>query len=342
MIAISTHAEWHPLREVVLGTATGAQVPTAKDASLHAVCYGDLSDEAFARVRTGPFPRRIVEETNEDLEEFARILTGLGIRVHRPAAADFSRHGETRDWRVDGYYGYCPRDTVLTIGEQAIETPMALRHRHDEARILRHLMRTVAAPRPRLLDEIYDRSALGRPTLRNSEPVFDAANCLKFGRDVLFLISNTGNHAGAQWLQQHLGPEYRVHTVEDVYSFVHIDSTFVLLRPGLLLLCPERVTEARIPAVFKGWDRLYCPEPNPLAFEPEWRGASKWIAMNVLSLRPDLVAVEQSQSNLMRALARHGIESVPVPLRHMRALGGGPHCVALDLVREGQLEDYTR
>jgi len=44
---------------------------------------------------------------------------------------------------------------------------------------------------------------------------------------------------------------------------------------------------------------------------------------------------------LQRALAQHGIDSVPVPLRHMRALGGGPHCITLDLVREGQLEDYT-
>ena len=69
-------------------------------------------------------------------------------------------------------------------------------------------------------------------------------------------------------------------------------------------------------------------------------GASEWIAMNVLSLTPELVVIEQSQVPLMRLLERHGIQSLPIRLRHMRTLGGGPHCVTLDLVREGELADY--
>jgi glycine amidinotransferase/scyllo-inosamine-4-phosphate amidinotransferase 1 len=59
-----------------------------------------------------------------------------------------------------------------------------------------------------------------------------------------------------------------------------------------------------------------------------------------LSLAPDLVVVEESQRPLMRLLTRYGIESVPVRLRHMRTLGGGPHCVTLDLVRDGELASY--
>ncbi|MCE5278613.1 MAG: inosamine-phosphate amidinotransferase 1 [Planctomycetaceae bacterium] len=341
MISINTYTEWHPLREVVVGTATGAQVPTIKDESLHSVCYGDATGEQFAQALTGPYPRHIIDESNEDLDEFARVLTQMGIRVHRPGAADFTRRYQTADWCVDGCYAYCPRDTILTIGTQAIETPMALRHRQDEARIYRHLFTTVQAPRPRLLDNLYDRSVLGRPTLRNDEPVFDAANCLKMGRDVLMLISNTGNHAGARWLQDHLGSDYRVHPAEGIYSFVHVDSTVLPLRPGLVLLCPDRVNESNVPKVFAKWDKIYCPQPNPIAEDPLWRGASKWIAMNLLSLRPDLVAIEKSQTNLMRELARYGIESLPIQLRHMRPLGGGPHCVTLDLVREGTLEDYS-
>ena len=47
---ISTHTEWHPLKEVVVGTATGARVPTVKDESLHAICYGDVSDADFADI----------------------------------------------------------------------------------------------------------------------------------------------------------------------------------------------------------------------------------------------------------------------------------------------------
>ncbi|KKL85360.1 hypothetical protein LCGC14_1955510 [marine sediment metagenome] len=267
MVEVNTHTEWHPLREVIVGIATGAQVPTVKDESLHSVCYGGLSDEEFAKVRTGPYPDHVIQEANEDLDRFAEQLEELGIRVHRPAVADFTEIYQTEDWAVDGYYGYCPRDSVLTVGSQAIETPMVLRHRQDEARIYRHIMETVRAPRPRLLDSLYDRSVLGRPTLRDIEPVFDAANCLKMGRDILFLISNTGNKAGAGWLQEHLGNGYRVHPVEEVYCFVHVDSTFVPLRPGLILLCPARVNEDNLPDWLRGWDRIYAPEPNPIPTE---------------------------------------------------------------------------
>ena len=44
---INTHNEWDPLKEVIIGRAAGAQVPTVKDASLHAINYGDKSTDEF-------------------------------------------------------------------------------------------------------------------------------------------------------------------------------------------------------------------------------------------------------------------------------------------------------
>jgi glycine amidinotransferase/scyllo-inosamine-4-phosphate amidinotransferase 1 len=339
--AVHTHSEWDPLREVIVGTARGAQVPRTKDHALRCINYATLSDAEFERIPTGPYPARVLTETEEDLEGICAALGKIGIRVHRPAPADFTEIYRTAHWEVDGFYAYCPRDTILTVGNQAIETPMALRHRQEEARLYRHLIETVRAPRPRLLDPIYDRSVLGKPTLRDDEPVFDAANCLKLGRDIVYLVSNTGNRAGARWLQGHLDGAYRVHTVENVYSFQHVDSTIVPLRPGLVMVSPERIRAENLPPFFRNWDVLYPPEPEPLACDPEWGPASKWIALNCLSLSPELVMVEQSQVSLMRALEGRGLSCLPVQLRHMRTLGGGPHCVTLDLVREGALEDYS-
>ena len=264
----------------------------------------------------------------------------MGIKVHRPAEPDFTEIYETEDWKVDGYYAYCPRDTILTVGERALETPMTLRHRQDEARFYRHLVDTESAPRPRLLDSIYDRSTLGVPTLRDDEPVFDAANCLKCGEDILFLISNTGNQAGADWLQEYLGPRYRVHPMRGIYSFIHVDSTIVPLRPGLVLFCPTRVNENNMPEFFRNWDKIFAPEPIEVPYDPAWSPASKWIAINLVSLAPDLVVVEKNQTNLMRLLEGYGIDSYPLQLRHMRTLAGGPHCISLDLIRDGTLEDY--
>ena len=337
---VNTHNEWDPIREIVVGVATGAQIPGVKDRALHCINYATLGDDEFAGIETGPYPERVIAETNEDLDKFCADLTAMGIRVHRPAPADFTELYATEDWEVDGCYAYCPRDTILTIGESAIETPMSLRHRQNEARLYRHIVDTVRAPRPRLLDGIYDY-VIGKPTLRNDEPVFDAANCLKLGTDVLYLISNTGNRAGAGWLQEHLGPSYRVHTVEGLYAFQHIDSTIVPLRPGLVMVCPDRVNDENLPAYFRGWDVIYPPDPVETPFDPTRSPASKWIALNCLSLRPDLVAIDENQTAIMKVLEGYGIDCYPTRLRHMRTLGGGPHCVTLDLVRDGVLEDYS-
>lgn len=338
---VNTHTEWDPLREVIVGIATGAQVPTVRDHALHCVEYGLHSDEEFAQIKTGLYPPRMIEETNEDLDALSDELTKLGIIVHRPPVTDFTAIHSTPDWSVDGYHAYCPRDAILTVGNQAIETPMTLRHRVNEARIYRDIVETVQIPHPRLLDSMYDRSVRGKPTLCNEEPALDAANCLKIGRDIMVLISNTGNQAAADWLGEHLGPEYRIHCVRDVYCFIHIDSTILPLRPGLVLLCPDRVNEDNLPEFFRSWDKIYAPEPVEMPAEPGWNSASKWIAMNIVSLRPDLAIVEKRQLPLIRLLERYKIDVLPVQLRHMRTMGGGPHCITLDLVRDGELEDYA-
>jgi glycine amidinotransferase/scyllo-inosamine-4-phosphate amidinotransferase 1 len=338
---VNAHTEWEPLREIIIGIASGAQIPTVKDQSLHSIENGTLNDEEFVQVRSGPYPRHIIEETNEDLDRFADDLAAMGIKVHRPPVTDFTSIYKTDDWAVDGYHAYCPRDVIFTVGNQAIESPMVLRHRQDEARIYRDIVETVRPPLPRLLDDMYDRSVLGQPTLMNKEPAFDAANLLKIGRDIMFLISNTGNDAGCDWLQQYLGSQYRVHPVRDVYAFIHIDSTILPLRPGLVLCCPKRINDENIPEFFRSWEKIYAPEPIVTPFDAGWNPASEWIAMNILSLSPELVVVEKNQTNLMRLLKKYGIESYPLQLRHMRTMGGGPHCVSLDLVRDGTLEDYS-
>ena len=37
---------------------------------------------------------------------------------------------------------------------------------------------------------------------------------------------------------------------------------------------------------------------------------------------------------------QYGIDSIPLELRHARTLGGGFHCVTLDLHRDGYLKSY--
>jgi glycine amidinotransferase/scyllo-inosamine-4-phosphate amidinotransferase 1 len=333
--------EWGQLREIIVGSAINAQVPTIGDKCLHSIDYAHLSEEEFKNRPSGLYPEQLIEETQQDLDDIARTLESLGVKVHRPDERNFSDKIITDNWEVDGYYNYCPRDSMLVINDKVIATPMTLRHRSNEAETCKRLFdqnHWVDAPKPKLLDSIYQREDLSKPTLLDGEPIFDAANVIKHNNDLLYLISNTGNKDGAKWLERYckenFGNEYNVHLAENVYAYIHIDTTFVFLGEGKVLLNPSRVNWGNIPAFLHRFDKIWAPEPYPTQVMNDWCPASPWLGMNILPINDKLCMVEEHQTLLMRELNKWGIESIPTKMRHARTFSGGPHCVTLDVVRD--------
>lgn len=336
---LRSHNEWGRLRSVIVGRADNARVPI-DDVSLRAINYAGAGRRT---VHHGPYPQQVIDEANEDLESLCRIFVDAGVTVFRPDIPRTAVQHGAAGWRSDGYYAYCPRDGLLVVGETVIESPMVLRARYTDAfpyrRILQQAMqdgaRWIAAPRPQLPDAGYDENAdQDHKSLRDMEPVFDAANVLRANDDLLFLESNSGNALGAQWLQRALGPGYRVHLLRGIYSYMHLDSTISLLRPGLALLNPVRLHANNLPSFFKGWRILWCPDPVDVGFYPPYEHASQWVGMNLLMLDEQTAIVERTQVPLIRMLEAEGITVVPVPVRHARTLGGAVHCITLDLHRD--------
>ena len=347
MSAVWSCNEWDPLEEVLVGNPLRARFPTPDRSTQLA----EFNDRSLGEIPRGPFPQRIIEETEEDLIAFIAILETLGITVKRPATWPHEAGFSTIHWQAEGYYNYCPRDILLVIGDQIIETPNVIRSRAQETLSYRALLidylksgaKWYSAPKPMLLDSLFDVD-LRKPTPRNDEPAFDAANVLRFGRDLIYLVSATGNKLGGRWLQTVLGNDYRVHFLEDVYYGSHIDSTFAALRPGLILCNPARVSNHTVPEVLKQWKVIYSPPmENTNRYAADYLSksiGSDWIDMNVFSINPNLVVVDRDQRALIRLLEREGIDVIPLKLRHSKMLGGGFHCVTLDIRRTGTLERY--
>jgi glycine amidinotransferase len=347
MSLVQVHNEWDPLEEMIVGVADNARVPTP-DPGVYAVDYADLYPRPDL-VPSGPYDRRVIDESAEDLEAFAAVLRTAGVIVRRPEVTDHAAPFATPDWRADGEYNYCPRDVLLTVGSTVIETPMVLRSRYFEPFAYRELLleyfasgaQWISAPKPRLPDETYRLRPESGSILNDLEPLFDAANVIRAGRDLLYLVSSSGNMLGCRWLQRVLGHEYTVHPVEGVYDGTHIDTTITFVRPGLVVLNPARITPDQLPGPFKSWDVIVSP---PIADEdPDTATlrASTWIGMNFIMINPDLAVVDAGQPLLIAELARRGVEVVPLRLRHSRRLSGGFHCVSLDVRRRGTLEDYS-
>ncbi len=62
--------------------------------------------------------------------------------------------------------------------------------------------------------------------------------------------------------------------------------------------------------------------------------------MNMFSISPILVVVDRDQTGLIELLEKNGLDVLPLKLRHSRMMGGGFHCVTLDIRRKGTLERY--
>lgn len=348
---INTNNDWDPLEEIIVGTATNARVPTV-DKSTMSFSYA-ADDWAEVKKLEGPYPQWMIDEANEDADELAGILTRAGVKVHRPQTLDTAKEFTTPEWTSTGWYTWCPRDLLLPLNNLMIETPSPMRARYFETRAYHDIMleavqdgvEWISAPKPILLEDNYQLEHLENPTLLNLEPIFDAPNVVRLGRDLLFQISNSGNKLGFQWLKNVLEPRgYRLHMAERVYSYSHFDSTIIPLRPGLVLLNSTRVTPDNCPKLFDKWDKIYFEdvaqsplvETGPGSISP----CSPYIGLNILSIDPNTVIMGRDQIALTRELEKHGIDVEHCTMRHARTLSGGFHCATLDLRRRGTLEDY--
>ena len=178
--------------------------------------------------------------------------------------------------------------------------------------------------------------------MTEKEPCFDAADIARAGKDLFVYHSSVTNRAGFDWLQRHY-PNHRLHSIWFYETNpIHIDATFVLLRPGLALSNPVRKPLApRMMDFFEknGWEVVDCAEPAlddypPLSF------CSKWLSMNTLMLDPKTVCVDAQEKKQMEQFDKLGFEVSPVPFIDVSAFGGGLHCATADVYREGSCEDY--
>ena len=303
---IFSQNEWDPLKEVVVGTADCANWPTMDPVFCKSMESSTWTETEFPY---GPVKQEIIDRANNSLNEFASVLENLGVVVHRPLHRDYAA--------LNQFYGYCPRDTVLIVGDTVIRAPTKYPSRRNEWETMLHVWN-------------------GHPVVTPTDPdaMFDAANICRLGQDLLYLVSETGNIEGARWLQDYLGKEYRVHPIDNLYSGVHIDSTITPIREGLVVLNAGRITEDTVPQVLKSWDKIWITADD-LALQSfdHYPYASNWIGLNFFMVNPNLATVDTKQETLRKKLAEHNVETIGVELPESRTLGGGHHCCTLDTLR---------
>jgi len=359
---VSSWNDFDPLKHAIVGRADFTCIPPTEPAT-----EAKIPEDSDMRGMWGPRPLETVERANYQLDTLAGLLESRGVRVDRPEPLQWNQAVMTPDFSTGSSFGCMPpRDVLLTVGKEILSAPMSFRCRFWEYLAYHSLMqkyfdedpefRWEQAPRPRLSDAAYKAGYFDEITIEERlertaelnfvttehEPLFDAADVLRMGKDLFCQHGLTTNRRGMQWLQRHY-PAHRVHAVNfpgDPYP-IHIDATFVPLRPGLVMNNPNRKLPEEQRKIFEtnDWEIVDAAQPAHEA-PPPLCYSSVWLSMNVLILDHSTVIVEASEVNQMEQLDALGFNVLPVEFRDAYPFGGGLHCATGDVFREGNCEDY--
>lgn len=358
---VSSYDDFSPLEEVIVGYPF--HLSYSDDVSTQLFFPNVPLDGSGPGLRSrglaslsgdGPHAR-VREELWEDLAALVEVLEGQGVTVRQPELVTEPVPVRTPDWKAEAGHCMMVRDMVLVLGDEIIETSPLVRTRYFETNAYKPLLyeyfhagaRWTVAPRPRMRDGDFDFGYVLRngwtppvPARGDPEIMFDAPQVVRLGRDLIFNCSTENHRLGARWLQRHVGERHRVHPVVTGIDD-HVDCVLIPLRPGTLLVHGD-FDLSTVPASLTDWEVIrHRPEARdydgrlglPLMGSPA-------VYMNVLSLDEERVVVEESETGLISLLERHGFTPVPCPWRHGRLVGGGFHCMTLDVRRRGPLRDY--
>jgi len=301
---VSTTNEYAKLHSVIVGRAENMSWP--------------MNDHEFNRAMSrstypgtlirGQVPEQIIKEATEDLKRLCDEMQDRGIQVYRPTT-------NTPHW------SYSARDIILTVGDLVIQCPTPFTSRKNELQLYPFL-------------EKADCKLIKAPTVTNSnDPCFDAANVLKMDDKLLYSLSHSANEAGAVWLQEQVGTEFEVVPWRVVkHDITHVDSTLLSLNKNTILVNASRVHEDDLPGFMKDYEKIWVNDVRPRDFVG-FPYSSKWIGMNILSLDPETVIVDEIQLELIEQLRSHNFNVIGLPMRQSRTLGGGFHCVTCDIER---------
>jgi glycine amidinotransferase len=379
---VNSFDEWSPLKEVIVGSPINYNLPELElsfklffhDIAFLAFYYpsyeagdGRATAVTARRPANQTLKKRYLEELDEDVDEFVSTLEQVGVTVHRPTPLRQAIKIKTPYWEATCIPALNIRDQAMILGNEILETTPQIRARYFENDLLKPIFynyfkagsRWTTMPKPILTDCSFDLSyveALGRDMVATEavyrqepspfdvghELMIDAAQCVRFGKDILVNVATKNHELGLQWLERHVDGRFRLHRLYRMTDN-HIDSIILPLRPGKLLLRAPHFFDM-LPAPLQKWDIIYPPEPTENIFptyeEDDLILTSKYIDLNVLSIDEERVIVNALFPDLIKTLEKHGFTPIPVRHRHRRLFGGGFHCFTLDTVRQGSSEDY--
>jgi glycine amidinotransferase len=356
---INSNTSFGKLKEVVVGREL--QLSRRISDTTFKQFYREALDE---KIYESPFDNysvsiALIDLRNEQLDNLAATLEGLGVTAHRPDVLDKIIPFNTPSFKSEVSSASNVRDLTLVYGNKIIETPTFVRNRYYENTLLHDVYsrawdrgqggQWIKAPHTALTEDTIDLGHWGDTRdYANIPPNYvmavDGAQFLRIGKDCIVNINSYNQYLGYEWVKSFY-PDTNFHVLHVADN--HIDGCLICLKPGVFLVNPlyPNIRDL-LPAKFHNWTYLY---PQDLTANIDVRGmtdidirlaSSRGMDVNVLSVDENTVLVSDRAIGVADILDKNGFTVVPIKLEHGEIFAGGIHCSTLDLVREDEYVSY--
>ena len=358
---INSNTSFGKLKEVVVGR----ELQLAKRISdiTFKQFYREALDE---RIYEAPFDNytvnmELIDQRNEQLDNLAKTLEGLGVTVHRPDVLDKIVPFTTPSFKSELSSASNVRDLTLVYGNKLIETPTFVRNRYYENTLLHNVYsrawdrgrggQWIKAPHTELTEDTIDLGHWGDSRDYTNIPsnfvmAVDGAQFLRIGTDCIVNINSYNQYLGYEWVKSFY-PDTNFHVLHVADN--HIDGCLICLKPGVFLVNPlyPNIRDL-LPEKFRNWTYLY---PKDLTPNIDVTGmtdidirlaSSRGMDVNVLSVDENTVLVTDRAIGVADILDKNGFNVIPIKLEHGEIFAGGIHCSTLDLVRDDEYISYAK
>jgi len=317
---IGVYNDWGKLKEVVIGVEDDTVEPEwmsglrflSKESVEGLKKYGGMK---MAEV----YPDHVTK-IREEIEGLVRVLEERGVIVHRTKPMKHKEVKTYLDTVQQGNHSFGGEDYFRVIADNVI---LINSLRFPFRRKQTFAVRNVLEPLLKGSNARYVAMPTPSPHYDEFDTFLEAGDILTDGFNIYVGHSGVGSSdAGIEWLQQYMGAEYKVWTVQIDSNILHLDCIMTLIKPGLLVYYPELVGE--LPETLKNWEKIKLKRKE---------GEEEPFGANNLSLDENTIIVPASYPEVAKELKKRGMDVIVRPFDMTISYGAGPRCLTAVLNR---------
>lgn len=315
---IGAYNEWGRLREVFIGIEDDTIEPDYVPALVW------LPGDGVAGVKKygGKSSRKVfpkgMKAIQEQLDGIADVLETEGVIVHRlkPMAYPEEKSFLTDIQRGNMLFGGA--GFLRVIGKNVLlMNSFRLPFRRKQVWVVRPALEPLLKGK----NVRYCATPPPSPYYSEDDIYIENGDIMLDGFNVYVGISGNGsNERGAEWLQQFLGPDYKVYIIRLKPKRFHLDWVLSLNRPGLLTYCPDAIL-GELPKPLQSWDKIIV-------------NADEIAGANNLSIDENTILVPEQYERIAEEYRNRGMKVITLPFDATIQYGSGPRCLAGVLRRD--------